>query len=297
MGFGTVGSLSKNTRFNVYEVKLADSMVWGRIGTSKWICLSYTLLDSTGTATGAGEMATVIKTGYAVNIRNTTSTGGALMGKMRINSRIEILETKTVGSVTWGRISLGWVSMEYVMLDSQLPPGMTPDMLINSNTNSGSGNNAGTGTGTGTATPTPGSGNTTTNPTPGVNTGNGSTKVLYTGKVILTNTLKIRQNPNTTSAEVGTLARNASVNIYEVVASQYMAWGRTDKGWICLSYVDLVPASGNGAVDARVVQYDGLNIREGAGTKHKSVGTYSKAEVVDIYEFSGNWGRTDKGWV
>ena len=53
----------------------------------------------------------------------------------------------------------------------------------------------------------------------------------------------------------------------------------------------------SGAIDARVVQYDGLNIREAAGTTHKSVGTYAKAEIVEIFEFSGNWGRTDKGWV
>ncbi|MBQ3503975.1 MAG: SH3 domain-containing protein, partial [Oscillospiraceae bacterium] len=120
---------------------------------------------------------------------------------------------------------------------------------------------------------------------------------LYTGRVILTNALNVRQEPTTRSANVGTLARNASVTIYEVCVSEYMAWGRCDLGWICLTYVDLVPASGNGAVDARVVQYEGLNIREAPGTANKSVGTYSKGVVVDIYEFSGNWGRTDKGWV
>ena len=300
LGYGTAGSLTKGTRFNVYETKLANSMIWGRIGTGKWICLSYTLLDSTGTVTGAGEMGTVIKTGYAVNVRSTTSTAGALLGKIMVNSRVEILETKVVGATTWGRISMGWVSMEYIMLDSQLPPELIPGgdagtaapdagtTTPDAGSNEGTGTNPGTSEGAGS-----GSDQGTTNTNPGTSTGS----ALYTGTVILTNTLKIRQNPSTTSPEMGTLSRGEAVTIYEVIASEYMAWGRTDKGWICLVYVDLVPASGNGAIDARVVQYDGLNIREGAGTTHKSVGTYYKAEVVDIYEFSGNWGRTADGWV
>ena len=120
---------------------------------------------------------------------------------------------------------------------------------------------------------------------------------LFTGSVILTNSLKVRQTPSTGGAELGTLARGTAVTIYDVCVAENMAWGQCDKGWICLVYVDLVPLAGSGAVDARIVQYDGLNIREGAGTQHKSVGTYSKNQIVHIYEFSGNWGRTAEGWV
>ena len=300
-GYATAGALSKNARFEVYEYKLANGMIWGRIGTNKWICLSYTLLDSTGTPTGAGEMATVIKTGYAVNIRSTTSTAGALMGKMLINSRVEILETKVVGATTWGRISLGWVSMEYIMLDSQLPPGMTPEDMLGGTT--GTAPEAGTGS---TTTPDAGTNNGTgsnagtTAPDAGEddgNTGVGLTGPLFTGSVILTNSLKVRQTPSTSGAELGTLARGTAVTIYDVCVAENMAWGQCDKGWICLVYVDLVPLAGSGAVDVRIVQYDGLNIREGAGTQYKSVGTYSKNQIVHIYEFSGNWGRTAEGWV
>ena len=297
MGYSTAGSLSKGNRFSVYEYKLASNMIWGRIGTSKWICLSYTLLDSTGASTGAGEMGTVIKTGYAVNIRSGAGTGYALMGKMMVNSRIEVFETKLVGSTLWGRISLGWVSMEYVMLDSQLPAGVIPETGTGTDTSTDTNTGTDTSTGTGTATDTTTDTNTGTSENTGTSTGTANGSALYTGTIILTNTLKIRQTPSTTSTEMGTLSRGASVTIYELAISQYMAWGRCDQGWICLTYVDLVPASGNGAVDARVVQYEGLNIREGAGTTFKSVGTYSKAEVVDIFEFSGNWGRTKDGWV
>lgn len=40
-----------------------------------------------------------------------------------------------------------------------------------------------------------------------------------------------------------------------------------------------------------------LNIREGAGSKYDSVGTYKKGERVEILETKGVWGRTDKGWI
>ena len=300
LGYATAGSLSKNNRFYVYEYKLKDNMIWGRIGTNKWICLSYTLLDSTGTVTGNGEMGTIIKTYSAANIRSGPGSGYALMGKMLVNSRVEILEIKPGNGTNWGRTSMGWISMEYVMLDSQLPPGMIPDGGSGSTPG---GNTGSTGGNTGT---TPGGstgGNTGTTPggntgtTPGGSTGNGSTAPLYTGVVILTNALKIRQAPTTSAMELGTLARNTRVTIYELAVGNGMAWGRCDKGWISLTYIDLVPASGNGAVDARVVQYDGLNIRETPGTRSKSLGTYSKGTVVDIFEFSGNWGRTKDGWV
>ena len=242
-------------------------------------------------------MGTIIKTGYAVNIRSGPGTGYALMGKMLINSRVEIFEIKQGNGTQWGRISLGWISMEYVMLDSQLPPGVIPGGGNGGSTGGGNtgGDNGGSTGGGNTGGETGGSTGGNTGGETGGNTG--ATGRLYTGVVILTNTLKVRQAPSTSAAEVDTLARNAQVSIYELAVANGMAWGRCDKGWISLTYIDLIPASGNGAVDARVVQYDGLNIREGAGTKFKSVGTYSKGTVVDIFEFSGNWGRTKDGWV
>ncbi len=289
MSYAHVGTLSKNNRFTVYEYKLNDNMIWGRIGGGKWICLSYTLLDSTGAVTGTGDMGTVVRTGYAVNVRSGPGTAYALMGKIVVNSRVEIFETKVVNNVKWGRISLGWISMDYVMLDSELPPGLD---LGNGSGNPGGGTGGETGSGDN-------SGSTGGDTGADDNSGNpgGTGAALYTGKVILTNSLKVRQTPSTNATEVGVLQRNAAVTIYEVTVSQFMAWGRTEQGWICLTYVDLLPASGNGAVDARVVQYEGLNIREGAGTKYKSVGTYSKGQIVDIFQFEGNWGKTAEGWV
>lgn len=46
-----------------------------------------------------------------------------------------------------------------------------------------------------------------------------------------------------------------------------------------------------------VISKIGLNIREGADVSFKKVGVYNPRENIDILEYSGNWGRTDKGWV
>lgn len=40
-----------------------------------------------------------------------------------------------------------------------------------------------------------------------------------------------------------------------------------------------------------------LNIREGAGTQYKAIGTYKKGDIIEILEEKGNWAKTSKGWV
>ena len=47
--------------------------------------------------------------------------------------------------------------------------------------------------------------------------------------------LKIRENPGTDQTEVGKLPQGTTVEILEVKGN----WGRIDKGWICLDYVDM----------------------------------------------------------
>ena len=51
--------------------------------------------------------------------------------------------------------------------------------------------------------------------------------------------------------------------------------------------------------DAKINSDDGyLNIREGAGTNYKKVGSYKNGEIVHISKISAsNWGYTGKGWI
>ncbi|MBQ8834068.1 MAG: SH3 domain-containing protein [Oscillospiraceae bacterium] len=267
-----VTSLAPGTEVRIYEQELNKGMIWGRIDQG-WVCMSYVTMMSTGGSTGdtgsteGSVMGTIARCFYAVNVRSAPGTGNALVGKILVGSRVEIYEQRQYGSTMWGRVDQGWISMDYVLLDSELPP---------ADGNTGS---------TGGTTTTP---EETKPSTP--------SDALYTGTVRGTNSLNVRSAASTKASQSGTMKRGDSVVIYETAIADYMAWGRTDQGWICLVYVDLVPCT-SGAIDARVVQAFDAVIRSGAGTKYEKVGTYEKATVVNIYETSGNWARTDKGWV
>ena len=276
-----VGSLEPGTEVTVYEQQLTSGMIWGRIGENQWVCQSYVVLLSTG-VNGTGVMGTVARTGFAVNIRSTPGTGGALLGKILVGSRVEIYEQVPHGGTYWGRVNQGWISMDYVLLDSDLPEGGIPGLEDNG------GNPLG---GTGTVIPT-----TPVVPTtPPANTGS-TGEVKYTGKVIMTNSLRVRANASTASTELGKLKLGDTVKIYETKISEAMAWGKCDSGWICLTYVDL-QSTQSGAVDARVVWKESLAIHQGADAKSEVVGTYAKGAVIDIFELDGNWARTTDGWV
>ena len=159
-----------------------------------------------------------------------------------------------------------------------------------------SNNGGSTGSTDNSGTTNSGSTNPGSNTTIGNNVvANGS--VLYTGKVTGTvDGVRIRSNPSTNAKELGKMANGTAVNIYDIAVAEYMAWGKTDSGWVCLTYVDL-QSTKEGAVDARVVWTEGLAIRADAGTNYEQLASYAKCTVVDIYETRGNWGRTNDGWV
>ena len=103
-------------------------MLWGKInvnGTSGWVCMSYISVEQTNNS-GTGVMGTIARCGFTANVRNSASSNGALMAKVMISSRVAVHETTTVGTETWGRTDLGWISMQYIVLDSAAAP-ITPD--------------------------------------------------------------------------------------------------------------------------------------------------------------------------
>ena len=126
--------------------------------------------------------------------------------------------------------------------------------------------------------------------------GSGTDNILATGVVNSTMNLRVRDGAGVGFNEVASLPNGSQVVIFEKVTVQGVAWGRIDRGWICLTYVDLVPVAG--AADARVVLYaNTVTIYEGAGVHHNTVGTYAKGTVVDILEVNGGWVRTPMGWI
>ena len=65
-------------------------------------------------------------------------------------------------------------------------------------------------------------------------------KVTAVG-IVNTKTLKIRQRPTTASSQVGTYSKGEKVNV--TLQLTRAGWGKTDRGWVFLEYLDLTPVT------------------------------------------------------
>ena len=61
-----------------------------------------------------------IQASGGLNIRSGAGSDYSVVGHYYNGDRVEILETKTVGSTVWGKTDKGWVSMDYVKLDVEI---------------------------------------------------------------------------------------------------------------------------------------------------------------------------------
>ncbi len=274
--YSKIGYLDKGTKVTFTEFKMVGSVKWGK--TEKgWISLDYVKLDET--TTGGTTTSTV--TGVAdvddfLRVRSGPGTSYAVSGYLKPNEKVTITEQKTVGNTTWGKISLGWVSMQYIKLDST--SGGTTD------------------------------GNTTT----GGNTGSTATTAV-TGTINVQDSMNVRSGPGTTYAVVGTLKANEKVTITEQKKVGSVTWGKISTGWISMQYVKLDSTTGGttggntttGGTSTSVTGIanvqDSMNVRSGPGTNYAVVGKLKANQTVTITEIktvSGVvWGKISAGWV
>ena len=220
-----------------------------------------------------------------LNVRTEPYSTADILKRLAINTRIEILEQKIVDGVNWGRIAEGWVNLNYVTIGVEFPePGTNngTGSVVNNNTNIGSGS---------------------------VTTNNTTEGVVTTG-------LNIRKDSNANSDAVGSYSKGDKVTILE----RSNGWGRTNKGWINLDYVDFsgktTASSGgsssssgtnsstvsNGNVvplgNGTVVKTTSLAIRSGPGANYTQVSYIRMGETHDYFQTSSNgWVRMKKGWV
>ena len=118
-GYTTTATLPQYTNVVVYEQILKDGVIWARIDQG-WVCATY--LTYTGlSVTGSGTAGTIARCFYTANVRSAAGVGNALVAKVMVNSRVEIYEQTTYSGETWGRTSLGWVNMQYVLADGTVP--------------------------------------------------------------------------------------------------------------------------------------------------------------------------------
>lgn len=96
------GTVSKGTQVTVYETRVVDGKVWGRI-SSGWISMTYVAVSSYQV------------TGDNVNVRASASTSASVEKRLSKGTVITLDQIVSDGSNVWGHISgTGWISMSYV---------------------------------------------------------------------------------------------------------------------------------------------------------------------------------------
>ena len=262
------------------QTVVKQTSYWARINDG-WIKdpdanITLNALDEkVHTLTGASEL----------NVRKAAGTNNDSLGKLKKGDQVPVTKLKIVkdsGARTltvWGRVEtsdgiVGYCDLSYMSEGALYEKKEEP------------------------TTPT-----TPSAPTIGStgNTGDGGFVnnkggYKYTGKVINTESLNVRVTASTGAKKATTLKKGANLVIYETKISEDMAWGRCDAGWVYLYYVDLTPAGGSSAIDARVVYTDNTIIYTDNAASSVA-GTYSRMSVIDIYEYVGDMARTDLGWV
>lgn len=108
-GYNSVSSYGYLTRVEIVEEKDVDGTTWGRTKDG-WISLDYVYIDGTR----GDDAATGTVTGSAVNVRSGPGTRYNVVGSVSQGDTLDILAQYKIGNTTWGCISSGWVSMDYV---------------------------------------------------------------------------------------------------------------------------------------------------------------------------------------
>lgn len=133
-----VGFLFKNNRVEILEQKTVGSTVWGRIRDG-WVCMDYIITnqdhindtvgsnkqeDSTGNKpAGSGNNFESVSirgkiTADKLRIRSAPGTDSTIVGFCYQNESVVITQRVLVGSAYWGKTENGWISMDYVLIES-----------------------------------------------------------------------------------------------------------------------------------------------------------------------------------
>lgn len=282
-----IGTLVKGDKVEIVDQQTLLGVTWGKLADKKgWIPMDLATLpggyvpptepeqndettpdetepENTGNAgntgntgntgtTGDGNTKVIAKgiiTASELNIRSKAGTDGEIVGKLYNGDRVEILE-KSGG---WGRISKGWISLDYVYQDGTAGKNTAKGVVTGTQLNIRSG--------------------------PGTNYGsNGSLEFgarvnileqftidgkkwgcidkgwisldyVYidgttgehsgTGVINVTDQLNIRSGPGTGYSLAGSLKGGTEVKIYTQIKIGDTTWGCIDKGWISMDYVDM----------------------------------------------------------
>ena len=171
--------------------------------------------------------------------------------------------------MNWGRISEGWISMDYVVLDKeQTKPETKPEESKPEATE------------------------------PEEDKGE---QTKLTGTVKVNSSLSVRRGAGTSYGVLRYLNNGTKVTITEVKDVSGTKWGNIGDGWVCMDYIVLDTQQSEDAADTKTVTADCLRVRKTPSTSAEIVGYYYEGAKVQIQETKDvdgtTWGRTPKGWI
>lgn len=126
-----------------------------------------------------------------------------------------------------------------------------------------------------------------------------ATSVNYTRYVATeSSNLNVRSGAGTNYSIITSLKKGTAVNVTKVKGE--WSYITSPAGWVSTQYLSAgavtTPISTSSSYSVKITA-SALNIRTGASTKYRSIGTYKKGTVVTIVSTSNGWGKTAKGWI
>ncbi len=235
----------------------------------------------------------------ALTLRSSPSMEATNIGTLNAGDKVEVSRREVVTGIDWAYIiapKSGWIVMEFVEMDIPSQQPAQPD------------------------TNTPGSEAKPDDDATNTNTNTNTTNI----KAVVNTGLNIRSEPSTNGKLQGGYNKGDVITILETKNG----WGRTNKGWIKLEYVNTNSTSvgttnndkdndkdnnkndnsttttpeitGNGSTNViwkGIVKVADLNLRSEGSTNGERLGNLTYGARVEVMEKSGNWGRTKDGWV
>ena len=240
-------------------------------GSTGWT--GGTELEGSDGTTAVIAQGTVKCTSY-VNVRKGPSTNYTILARAVAGSQVEIYQTKWVGSSQWGRMTNGWICMDYVSLssDSQSGSGSTDTQI--SGTVSGSNVNVRSGAGTGYS---------------------------IVGRKNSGDVITVYERKTSGGLNWGRIGDNQWICLAYVRLENA---GGTETPQPGSESNSSVSGDGTSAVQdtGTVSSTTGLNVRSGPGTGYARIKTLSPGTVVSLYEYRTvdgvRWGRIQASqWV
>lgn len=240
-------------------------------GSTGWT--GGTELEGSDGTTAVIAQGTVKCTSY-VNVRKGPGTNYTILARAVAGSQVEIYQTKWVGASQWGRMTNGWICMDYVSLssDSQSGSGSTDTQI--SGTVSGSNVNVRSGAGTGYS---------------------------IVGRKNSGDVITVYERKTSGGLNWGRIGDNQWICLAYVRLENA---GGTETPQPGSESNSSVSGDGTSAVQdtGTVSSTTGLNVRSGPGTGYARIKTLSPGTAVSLYEYRTvdgvRWGRIQASqWV